>query len=325
MSRMMGSLLRGSRLGVAALVVACAEAALRASPPANAGVLYAIFEPPHGNVSKRYLEDGVESMRMTRRVMEPKYPTFMAASGRGLLGRLEALGPAWDAAGVVALDARIGALAPDAAGNVWLWRMSAQLQSPFEVTLSLDADVVVLRPKLVHSLLSLETDAAAPVDPARYSDGIWGPDSTASAAPPFCGCMLRLTRNALVEAWLLGAAGRLAAKRHPEVRQGDQEMLWFEWQDGRVADRLRLLILPEEYFCPNVPLSGSPALAWNSSWRSSRRRGSYACRAVHGHRNYEVTRARVAYCLGLDDGAFRAECATFARPRDRVQPPAAAG
>ena len=67
-----------------------------------------------------------------------------------------------------------------------------------------------------------------------------------------------------------------------------------------------------------MPLSGAPNLAWNTSWHGWRARGSYACRAVHGHRNYEVTRARVAYCLALDDGAFRDECATFARPRDRV-------
>ena len=51
----------------------------------------------------------------------------------------------------------------------------------------------------------------------------------------------------------VGAATRLAAKRHPTVRQGDQEMLWFEWQDA-LADRLRLMILPEEYYCPNAPL-----------------------------------------------------------------------
>ena len=78
--------------------------------------------------------------------------------------------PAWDSAAVVPLDPRIIAMrgyranAERLAGNVWLWRLSAQLRSPFEVTLSLDMDVVVLRPNLVHSLLRLDTDAAAPLD-----------------------------------------------------------------------------------------------------------------------------------------------------------------
>jgi len=60
--------------------------------------------------------------------------------------------------------------------------------------------------------------------------------------------MFRYTKSALVESWLLGAAQRLIDNRHPAVRQGDQEMLWFEWQEA-LADRLRLLILPEEYYC----------------------------------------------------------------------------
>jgi hypothetical protein len=118
------------------------------------------------------------------------------------------------------------------AGNVWLWRLSAQLRSPFEATLSLDMDVVVLRPNLVHSLLRLDTDAAAPLDAslgvisrlgvnlprrasrgsppplstllygplqvARYHDDkVWGP-SAQSVAPPFCGCMFRYTKSAVL-------------------------------------------------------------------------------------------------------------------------------
>ena len=287
---------------------------------AAAGVLYAVWDRP-GGTPDRYVRDVVASLTFTRRVavQAPRYPVFLAASSGDLLARLaRAAAPApWDDSGVVGVDPRIKARAAATEDNIWLWRLSAWLQSPFEATLSLDTDVLVLRPTFVHSLLALETDAAAPVDPARYfAHSTWGAD--ASAAPPFCACVLRLTKSPLVEAWLLGAADRLATKRHAHVRQGDQEMLWYEWQEN-LAGRLRLLILPEDYYCPNVPLSAARPPTWNTSWHGWNSRGAYACRAVHGHRQSEVTRARVAYCLGLDEAAFRRQCAdTTARPPDRV-------
>mgnify|MGYP002863077389 CR=1 FL=1 len=287
---------------------------------AAAGVLYAVWDRP-GGTPDRYVRDVVASLTFTRRVavQASRYPVFLAASSGDLLARLaRAAAPApWDDSGVVGVDPRIKARAAATEDNIWLWRLSAWLQSPFEATLSLDTDVLVLRPTFVHSLLALETDAAAPVDPARYfAHSTWGAD--ASAAPPFCACVLRLTKSPLVEAWLLGAADRLATKRHAHVRQGDQEMLWYEWQEN-LAGRLRLLILPEDYYCPNVPLSAARPPTWNTSWHGWNSRGAYACRAVHGHRQSEVTRARVAYCLGLDEAAFRRQCAdTTARPPDRV-------
>ena len=72
-----------------------------------------------------------------------------------------------------------------------------------------------------------------------------------------------------------------------------QEMVWYELWGGEADPRLRLLQLPEEYYCPlrrgrdrtrqlGPPIVG-PVLAprtwprWSTSW------GRYRCKALHGH------------------------------------------
>ena len=64
----------------------------------------------------------------------------------------------------------------------------------------------------------------------------------------------------------------------------------YEWTEG-AHDDLRVLALPEEYYCPleqrsKPDRSFMPAVGRSSSatsWRTSWRRGVYRCRAVHGH------------------------------------------
>ena len=71
------------------------------------------------------------------------------------------------------------------------------------------------------------------------------------------------------------------AKRHPGLRQGDQEMIFTQLVHGRsAAAKPSLLVLPEEYYCPGVSAwSGKAALpyVWSTSF------GEYPCYAVHGH------------------------------------------
>ena len=62
--------------------------------PRDAGVLYTLYESPLQNASAQYVRDGYQSMLWTRRVMAPKYATFLAVNGPSLLARLGKPGPA---------------------------------------------------------------------------------------------------------------------------------------------------------------------------------------------------------------------------------------
>ena len=64
--------------------------------------------------------------------------------------------------------------------------------------------------------------------------------------------------------------------RHRNVRQSDQEMYWAELMFGVVDPALRLMVLPEDYYCPSVD-PGPERPVWRTPW------ASYQCHAVHGH------------------------------------------
>lgn len=240
--------------------------------------------------------ESVRSMRMLHVAMEKSavYPTLLLANEHAAeaFRRLGAL-RLWDArrelvmspAALALLDARNQSVH---SANPWLWKLSALMSSPFVRTLYLDADVYVLWPPLVSTMLrrSLDIgDVAWPMDVGRYI-----PAFRAAPAPIHCAGMIAYRDNAEVRGWFVGAAARLVngggAPRG--VRQSDQEMLHYEWVSSRHS--LRMVTLPEEYYCPKVAYD-----AHNSSspvWRTSWPRGLYACKAVHSHHVTDSTVAR---------------------------------
>ena len=58
----------------------------------------------------------------------------------------------------------------------------------------------------------------------------------------------------------------------------------YEWTESH--PQLRVLSLPEEYYCPlehrQKPWKDAAGAVWQTSWRN----GIYRCRAVHGHRYF---------------------------------------
>ena len=146
-------------------------------------------------------------------------------------------------------------------------------------------------PASLFNTASRVSDVAFPMDPNRGTSKQGSGDLWASgsgiAVPPLCGCMILYRQSASVAKFFFGAALRLIQHRHKNVRQGDQEMMWFEWIEG-YGRGLRILVLPEEFFCPGIgPLPGLKgyAIAWRTSWLSDTKRqeGVYSCRAVHSH------------------------------------------
>ena len=168
---------------------------------------------------------------------------------------------------------------------------AAVLQSDFNRTVFLDCDTFVVRPSLVDHMLSrvlAVADVAMPIDPGREGHlSVGSPPWAApsySGPPPLCSALTAYVSTPAVQALWLGAAWRLLSGAHPEVRQGDQEMVWFEWTQA--AHSLRVLPLPEEYLCPLESRQRAAPVADDARphvWRTSWRRGVYRCRAVHGH------------------------------------------
>jgi len=206
----------------------------------------------------RMVRESVRCAEWLSRVMQPRYSIELHAN-RLALSRLDREHPHHRANWRVVngtLDARLEAMlrARGAAEGrdrylfeAYLFKLSSLLATSFARALFLDSDVSVRQPDLVHLMLTttLEiSDLAAPVDVARHK---WLAD-TFEAAPPLCSCMLAFHNSAAVQQLWLGAAQRLIDVSHPEVRQGDQEMIYFEWVHARRA--LRVLVLPEEWYCP---------------------------------------------------------------------------
>jgi hypothetical protein len=175
--------------------------------------------------------------------------------------------------------------------SISYWKMSALLQSPFNKTLFLDNDVFVLQPSLVHDLLGstlTNADVAIPVNTARGS-GFW----KSASLPSLCIAMIAFNSNAATHDLFVGAARRLAMHIHhgteyAGIEQRDQEMLWFEW---RATPTLRMLPLPEEYYCPDVEIDfndSAPIAWWQLNWGTlgDATLGRLPCKAVHGHSRY---------------------------------------
>ena len=236
--------------------------------------------------------ESVRSMRMLHVAMDKSavYPTLLLANEHATeafhgLGALHL----WDAhrelvvspAALVLLEARNQSVH---SANPWLWKLSALMSSPFGRTLYLDADVCVLWPALVSTMLrsSLDIgDVAWPMDVGRYITAF----RVVAPAPIHRACMFAYRDTAEVRGWFVGAAARLVngsgAPAPRGVRQSGQEMLYYEWISSRHS--LRMVTLPEEYYCPKAAYddhnSTSPV------WRTS-------CKAVHSHHVSDSTVAR---------------------------------
>ena len=192
----------------------------------------------------------------------------------------------------------------------WVWKLATFLLTPFRKTLYLDADVLVLSPTFVSDLLegSLRiADMAAPVDPNRPGRKIVmsrtgtfhiNPPMFGRGIPPLCMGLAAYRLTPAVVRLFNRAAIRLMGRQHARdptdesklVRQSDQEMVWFQLMYGRADKELRVFGLPEEYYCPMIPLRGSvfspaTAPAWATSWTRGDRSREYPCHAVHGHYN----------------------------------------
>ena len=170
-------------------------------------------------------------------------------------------------------------------------KLFALASTPFSrSTVFVDNDLFVLDAGLVTHLASQilrVADVAMPVDPA------WGngrlPTAPryrgASQIPEGCTALLAFRTTPPVLSLFRGALQRLHDGRHLNQtwRVTDQEVVWYQWIEAQ--PELRVLLLPEEYFCPLVQLPRQRGRRaprrplWQTSWRGP----GYACRSVHGH------------------------------------------
>ena len=260
---------------------------------ADVGVIHVMYAG-----RERVVREGHASASQLRKVMQPTFKLELLANQRAdtLLQKWSEVAQPWDAKRIVGLHPRIAQLGGSLDGDdvaAYYFKLSGLLSTRFNRTVFLDCDIFVLRPSLVQQLLfnALSvSDVAMPIDPGRAahlvisSPGAEPPPWVApSVGPPMlCSAVLAYRRSAIVEDFFVGAARRLREHSHPTVRQGDQEMMWYQW---RFESRdLRMLALPEETYCP-LEHRQRPDKAWrrSSTWRTSWRRGVYPCAAVHGH------------------------------------------
>ena len=198
----------------------------------------------------------------------------------------------------------------------YLLKLVALLHSPFDTTLFIDCDLLVLSPSFVVDVLvrSLRvSDLAFPVDPARPGTAILqsvvephvlNPSMYGHGIPPLCTAFLGYRRSIpSVTRLIKRAAASLLSRacltdptrpsRIDGIRQTDQEALWLELAHGDADPTLRTLFLPEEYYCPGVSWSNNklyPAV-WANSWTHAMAPTlfSYPCHAMHFHLQRDTT------------------------------------
>ena len=61
------------------------------------------------------------------------------------------------------------------------------------------------------------------------------------------------------------------------MRQGDQEKIYLEWTTNHTS--LRVLVLPEEFYCPLASSSAQHAQWVTNGWPEAK----YQCKATHRH------------------------------------------
>jgi hypothetical protein len=285
---------------------------LTAAPASStAVVLFAMYCSSAHVGSARVVLEGVEAARQLRRVASPAVPTLLYANHHAM-ALLPSQENPWDERIEMGLDPRVQAWMAALSARrrralllraaPYLFKLSALLHVRADAALFLDCDVLVLQPAFAHDMLHSVlrvADVAMPLDPGRephLTDGT-PPWATATAGPPpLCSAVLAFRKTNATDALWLGAAYRLVQTHHPRARQGDQEMIWYEWVSGSNPGlaHLRVTALPEEYYCPLEERSTPKAALGSSTWRTSWRRGVYRCRAVHGHSYFRAAREHFA-------------------------------
>jgi len=150
----------------------------------------------------------------------------------------------------------------------WLYKLAVAMLTPFEETVFLDTDVLLISPSLIDDLLARSLrvgDFAAPLDPLReprqppmkhsMRDFVRG-------VPPMCMALYALRSGVPSVRRLLESAARRMLLRDSDeqldrFRHGDQEFVWFELFHGPPDPELRVLFLPEEYYCPTCYVATS--------------------------------------------------------------------
>jgi hypothetical protein len=177
-------------------------------------------------------------------------------------------------------------------------KLCALLSSETSRTLYLDLDVFVLSADLAMELLTsalLIADVAMP-GPVPERHQLVEPAVTVASrsVPVLCSCLIAYRRTPAVLAWFRDAARSTLRTERPELsRQGDQEYLWLQRAENATHAKLRVLGLPDEYYCPAPeqvfvdmdPSRGASREIASPALRAHTRIGgqTYECRSVHGH------------------------------------------
>ena len=267
------------------------------------GLLFIAIELPNSRGATRSItRELVASATNLWRTLHPRYPIDVLANQRATRA-LSVHGDAlnWNIR-VIARDARLERARrewpTDAVRLAYLHNLIGLMQTRFGRTVELDCDVFVIAPRFALDLLRNAlgvADIAMPLDPGRAAHLVPHEAATSKPAPwvaptlgppMLCSAVIAYRRNAPTKELFAGAAHRLLTRRHPGVRQGDQEMIWFQYSsgEGNLSSRLRLMALPEEAYCPLESHQRPLMPDWRATaWRTSWRRGVYPCAAVHGH------------------------------------------
>ena len=280
----------------------------------SCGIVNCMYTPSRSTLPSPLIEEGVVSAVWLRRKIQRTYHVTLFASSHALIAldahEYASIHQPWDDRQELVLHPQFNrtlATAPASSANTtlpYLYKLSALLASPYNRTMFFDCDVFVAMPSLVHDLLAHSltvADVAMPIDPGRTQrlvDGVAPWVSPWSGPPMLCSAVVAYWRSEAVDQLWLGAGRRLATGQHRGVRPTDQEAIWFEWTSARLP-QLRVLSLPEEYFCP-LHIQ-QRAVGGKHKWRTSWHDGRYDCRALHGHAYADVVRAQLKVAdLGSD-------------------------
>ncbi len=274
--------------------------AARGATCQSCGVLNAVVSPSNGEPTRAVFET-VLSARLLRSTMKPTLPMalFTNQAAHHLLAALLPSSSSlelWDlhrdldplmAPLEVKLIGENQAHGPSIGASAA--KLVALMNTPFERTLFVDVDIWVLRPQFVWEMLAHKlqlSDIAMALDPNRAKATYYN-----AIVPPICTCLMAYRNATIVHEQMEAARAGLMRRAHRSVRQSDQEYMWFEWTR---RPQLRLLVLPEEYYCPMQPapvpsvpieaaLSGGFLLppTYAPVWTTPL--GQYRCHTVHTH------------------------------------------
>ena len=284
------------------------KTASRDQPCVGCGVLTSAFLVDRSsNSTQKYIDEAIHAVRLLRQTMRPPLPIALFANPLAQSMVRERYATAlWDEHRMLRLAPALREFAPSGYDgdaddgsdpslhrpSVFAFKLSALLQTEFERTFYMDLDVFVLSTELVFRLLTSSLRVADVVMPgpvpgrhAKLGSVVTAEDGL--GVPLLCSCLMAYWNTPKVLAWLHDAAMELMQAKHPRVlRQGDQEYLWLAWVRVHASRGLRVLAMPEEYYCPwKVPRIETSRHSNVTSLRADIRVGQlvHACLSVHEH------------------------------------------